>query len=124
MSGGENTLVPPTVDVVLVIGGSEELARSVSLAATSVHSSIGVHRCDFLSAVAEAAKIRPMAIVISAAAYTFDPRRLRMLAGDVGARLVLVESEGRGAEEIAGAIRPQLEAIFAERHPNSFQPLG
>ena len=123
MSARETTVVPPSVDVVLVMGGSAELARAVSLAATSVDSSIGVHRCDFLSAVAEAAEIRPMAIAMSAAAYAFDPTRLSMLARDVGARLLLVESEELGLEETASAIRPQLEAIFAERHQGSYRPL-
>jgi hypothetical protein len=104
------------VPVVLVIGGTSDLAALVEKAA--VGAQVLVTRCALADVTTVAAEIRPLVIVMSDEIFLFDPEAFRALARDVHSRLLTVREQERRVAVIEGA----LKALMAEAEDFGSEP--
>lgn len=95
------------VPVVLVVGGTPDLAAIVDEAA--VAAQVLVHRCALEDVATVAAEIRPVALVMSEDIFLFDPPSFQALARDVHAMLLPLR-EGRVD---LGKLQGKLKALAA-----------
>lgn len=85
------TLRPMQVPVTLVVGGSERLIGAVSEAAISAQ--LLVAECTLVDAMNTAAEMRPLVIVLPRDVYEAEREGLDLLARDIRAKLLVVESD-------------------------------
>jgi hypothetical protein len=83
----------------LVVGGDPSLYDLVTAAA--VHLQLLVQHTDVREAATEAARLRPMALVIPDDVYEFDRTGFDELARDVGARLYITLTERPDVRRLA-----------------------
>lgn len=88
----------PGAPVVLAIGCTEEFADRCRDVAPMFGAVVQV--CDLASAPTTAARLRPLAIVMTDDLYAFDPVEFDALAQDVGARLVRLAGEDIATEAL------------------------
>jgi hypothetical protein len=86
-----STFIPVQYSVVLAIGCAGALLARCRAAAARF--SLGVETGDLLSIIEMAASLRPIALLVDADIYGFDPGEFDALALSVGARCILIDDE-------------------------------
>lgn len=81
------------VPVVLVVGGSDLVEHCRAIVKSPALPPAHVKRTDLADAATNAARWRPLAIVLTRDVYEFDAAEFDALAKDVGALVVPVASE-------------------------------
>jgi hypothetical protein len=111
-----DTLVPtPHVPVVLAVGSTGAILARCRDAATAV--GVDLEPVALVSLARAAATMRPVALLISADVYGFDPGEFDALALSVGAARVLVE-----AREPVSALAARLARALDEGLPAAAEP--
>lgn len=115
---GDSTLTAFAAPTVLAIACPPEVVERLRRALEGI--GVGLKECGFVAAPTEAARRRPLALVMLEDVYAFDPEELDLLARDVNASLVRIEeSTNEGMLELL--LNAAIESAAARR--NELLPL-
>jgi len=93
--------------MIVVIGGPDALVHAARRVA-ALHTDAGVSTATVADAANKAAEHRPLALVLSTDLYALDPAEFQALARDVGAEVIVVETDGLSPQKIADALTPSI----------------
>jgi hypothetical protein len=99
------TFIPAPRPVLIAVGCRGAMLARCREAASRI--SLDLETGDLLSVIEMAASMRPIALLVDADVYAFDPGEFDALALSVGSRRVLVDAEepvGRLVERLGGAL--------------------
>lgn len=115
---GDSTLTAFAAPTVLAIACPPEVIERLRRALEGI--GVGLKECGFVAAPTEAARRRPLALVMLEDVYAFDPEELDALARDVNASLVRIE-ESTNEAMLELLLNAAIESAAARR--NELLPL-